>query len=123
MLWNNKEKAQALLKQKSALATITNNFFSLERDFSSFKEYLDLVKNEDISESEKKEMDRAIEALHNKAQKLEIECLFSGEADNGDCFLEINAGAGGTESHDWAEMLLRMYLRYAEKKFWLAKIL
>lgn len=48
-------------------------------------------------------------------KQLEINCLFSGEADNKECFLEIHAGAGGTESHDWAQMLLRMYLRWAEK--------
>ena len=47
--------------------------------------------------------------------KLETECLFSGEADGNNCFLEINAGAGGTESHDWASMMMRMYLRFGER--------
>lgn len=47
--------------------------------------------------------------------KLETECLFSGEADENNCFLEINAGAGGTESHDWASMMMRMYLRFGER--------
>jgi peptide chain release factor 2 len=47
--------------------------------------------------------------------KLEIECLFSGEADGNNCFLEINAGAGGTESHDWANIMMRMYLRFGER--------
>lgn len=75
-----------------------------------------MTKNEDISESEKKEMDKELEFLHKKAKQLEIECLFSGEVDENDCFLEINAGAGGTESHDWAEMLLRMYARFANAK-------
>lgn len=50
-----------------------------------------------------------------EAEKLEIECLFSGEADTNNCFLEINAGAGGTESHDWASMMMRMYLRFGER--------
>ena len=49
------------------------------------------------------------------AEKFEVECLFSGQADMNNCFLEINAGAGGTESHDWASMMLRMYLRFAER--------
>ncbi len=49
------------------------------------------------------------------AAKFETECLFSGEQDVNDCFLEINAGAGGTESHDWASMMMRMYLRFAER--------
>jgi peptide chain release factor 2 len=52
--------------------------------------------------------------LKAKAAKLELESLLSGEADANDCFLEVNAGAGGTEAQDWAEMLLRMYLRWAE---------
>jgi peptide chain release factor 2 len=49
------------------------------------------------------------------AEQFEIECLFSGEADSNNCFLEINAGAGGTESHDWALMMMRMYMRFAER--------
>ena len=49
-------------------------------------------------------------------KKIELETLLSGEADKNDCYLEINAGAGGTESQDWAQMILRMYSRWAEKK-------
>ncbi len=56
-----------------------------------------------------------LEDLNEKVAKFETECLFSGEADNNNCFLEINAGAGGTESHDWAEMMMRMYLRFCER--------
>lgn len=54
--------------------------------------------------------------LEQKAEILETECLFKHEADQNDCFMEINAGAGGTESHDWAEMILRMYTRWAERQ-------
>lgn len=53
--------------------------------------------------------------LEKQTRQLEVECLFSGEVDSNDCFLEIHAGAGGTESHDWAEMLLRMYSRFIER--------
>ncbi len=60
------------------------------------------------------ELEKELSTLAKTVKKLEIECLFSGEADNKECFLEIHAGAGGTESHDWAQMLLRMYLRWAE---------
>lgn len=55
-------------------------------------------------------------------EKFETECLFSGEADSNNCFLEINAGAGGTESHDWASMMMRMYLRFAERLKFKAEI-
>ena len=54
-------------------------------------------------------------ALRDRVQRLQLESMLSGEADHNDCFLEVNAGAGGTESQDWAEMLLRMYLRWAEQ--------
>lgn len=53
--------------------------------------------------------------ISHAVEKLEIECLFSEEADSNNCFLEINAGAGGTESHDWASMMMRMYLRFGER--------
>jgi peptide chain release factor 2 len=56
-----------------------------------------------------------LENVKTASAKLETECLFSGEADSNNCFLEINAGAGGTESHDWASMMMRMYLRFAER--------
>lgn len=61
------------------------------------------------------EAEAALKALAGKAQKLEIESLLSGEADSNDCFLEVHAGAGGTESQDWASMLLRMYMRWADQ--------
>ncbi|KAJ6644828.1 Peptide chain release factor 2 [Pseudolycoriella hygida] len=56
-----------------------------------------------------------LKKLATIAEKFETECLFSGEFDSNNCFLEINAGAGGTESHDWASIMLRMYLRFAER--------
>ena len=58
---------------------------------------------------------RDLEALKETADRLQLESVLSGEADGNDCFLEVNAGAGGTESQDWAEMLLRMYLRWADQ--------
>lgn len=61
------------------------------------------------------EAENAIFALREKAAERELESLLSGEADANDCYLEINAGAGGTEAQDWAEMLLRMYMRWAER--------
>lgn len=62
-----------------------------------------------------KEAEAALKALGQKASKMEIESLLSGEADANDCFLEVHSGAGGTESQDWASILLRMYMRFAEK--------
>jgi peptide chain release factor 2 len=63
-----------------------------------------------------KEAEQALEALLDEARKAQVETLLSGEADANDCYLEIHAGAGGTESQDWANMLLRMYTRWAERR-------
>ena len=57
-----------------------------------------------------------VKILKINAQEAKLQTLLSGEADNNDCYLEIHAGAGGTESQDWAEMLSRMYIRWVEKK-------
>ena len=61
------------------------------------------------------EAEAALQVLSRQAEKQQIESLLSGEADGNDCYLEVHAGAGGTESQDWAEMLLRMYLRWGEQ--------
>lgn len=63
-----------------------------------------------------KDAERAITALEKQARRVQIETLLSGEADGNDCYVEIHAGAGGTESQDWANMLLRMYSRWAERR-------
>ncbi len=62
------------------------------------------------------EAERAIEALHKQAARAELQTLLSGEADGNDCYIEVHAGAGGTEAQDWAEMLTRMYARWAERR-------
>ena len=62
------------------------------------------------------EAEKDLRAIRDRAASMEIESLLSGEADGNDCFLEVHAGAGGTEAQDWAEMLLRMYTRWAERR-------
>ena len=69
---------------------------------------------EEGDESIIEESESNLAVLQEKVSKLRVECLFSGEADANDCFLEVHSGAGGTESQDWAQMLLRMYMRWAE---------
>lgn len=76
---------------------------------------LALMAEEENDESLLDQIQLELKELANIAAKFETECLFSGEADPNNCFLEINAGAGGTESHDWASMMMRMYLRFAER--------
>lgn len=103
------------MQEKNYLENSLGNFKSLEQQFTDSVELLELAEAENdadmIAEAEK-----AILNLAAQFQRLELESLLSGEADANNCFLEVNSGAGGTESQDWAQMLLRMYVRWAEQK-------
>jgi peptide chain release factor 2 len=121
-LWNDRKRATELLKEKRQLEDQIKSYDSLKNtlaDNIGLAELAELENDEvmlDIVENDLKN-------LSYLAAKLEIECLFSGEADMNNCFLEINAGAGGTESHDWASMMMRMYLRFAERMKFKTEIL
>ena len=113
-MWNDQKKASAALKEKRLL----------EKTLESYDYINDgLHENIELAQMAEEEHDEDIIAqvqaelikIQVTSAKLETECLFSGEADGNNCFLEINAGAGGTESHDWASMMMRMYLRFGER--------
>lgn len=112
-LWNYKSKAQKLLKEKTYLENSINASKKLEVDLEDNIGLIILGKEED-DEQTVKEAENSLIDLAEKIRKQKTEFLFSGEADVNNCFLEIHAGAGGTESQDWVEMLLRMYLRWSE---------
>jgi peptide chain release factor 2 len=88
---------------------------TLERDFSDNMAMLELGEAEEDAEVVADAED-ALTTLQKEAAAAELQTLLSGEADGNDCFLEVHAGAGGTEAQDWAEMLLRMYMRWAERR-------
>lgn len=112
-MWNDQQKAQKILQEKDHLSYSINQYQSLQQQFNDAKELITIAEEEkNITLVE--EIETELLSLAKTLSQLESECLFSGEADNKNCFLEIHAGAGGTESHDWAQMLLRMYLRWAE---------
>lgn len=90
-----------------------DSFYTLANNFKDTVEIINLAES-DSDPSLLKEAEQNLAHIAIDAKNLEIGRLFSGEADSNDCFLEIHAGAGGTESHDWAMMLLRMYLRFCE---------
>lgn len=113
-LWNNQALAQKTLRERTHLETSLSNYRALEQSLSDTIELIELGEMEGDS-GIVLEAEAVLQALELQAKKLEVECLFAGEADANDCFVEIHAGAGGTESHDWALMLMRMYLRWAEK--------
>ncbi|WP_179947424.1 peptide chain release factor 2 [Wolbachia endosymbiont of Folsomia candida] len=112
-LWQDNQKAQKILKERSKIKNDVESFLELE---SNYNDAIDLMKSA-IDENDEEffsEVENELTKLEKLIKYKETESLFSGEADNNDCFLEIHSGAGGTESNDWAEMLMRMYVRWAE---------
>jgi peptide chain release factor 2 len=101
------------MRERTQLAQAIETQKSLER---RLREAIDLAELADAEDDEAvlHEVGRELAALEAKVERLQLESLLSGEADANDCYLQVNAGAGGTESQDWAEMLLRMYVRWAE---------
>ncbi|PCJ74131.1 MAG: peptide chain release factor 2 [Rhodobacteraceae bacterium] len=114
-LWDNPERAQKLMRERQALVDAMDNYKSLAGDLQDNVDMIELGEMEDDQEVIT-DAQNAIAKLTVLAAKLELEALLNGEVDANDTFVEINAGAGGTESCDWASMLARMYVRWAEKK-------
>jgi peptide chain release factor 2 len=101
------------MRQRTVLEKRLNEFNAFEQELDDSIGLIELAEEEDDADT-LAEAETAIRALLALAQKKQLESLLAGEADGNDCFLEIHAGAGGTESQDWAEMLSRMYSRWAE---------
>ncbi|WP_342075962.1 peptide chain release factor 2 [Yoonia sp. SS1-5] len=114
-LWDNPDAAQKLMRDRQMLVDAMASYDGIKQELSDNIELIELGEMEDDAEVVT-EAEAALTALQIKAAKKELEALLDGEADGNDTFLEINAGAGGTESCDWANMLARMYVRWAEKK-------
>jgi peptide chain release factor 2 len=112
-LWNDPERAQKLMRERQALVDKIETVEMIERDLSDNLELIGMGEAEGDSDVIA-DAEGALRALREKAAAKELEALLDGEADGNDTFLEINAGAGGTESCDWANMLARMYVRWAE---------
>ena len=114
-LWNNPEKAQKLMRERQMLADAISGFTELSQGLQDNIELIELGEMEDDQEIID-DAEASIQKIKKEAAKQELEALLNGEADANDTFLQINAGAGGTESCDWANMLARMYVRWAEQK-------
>ncbi len=103
------------MRQRQQLDKSVTDYKRLERELDDCITLIELGEAED-DEATIKEGEAALRALREDAEKRGVEALLSGEADGNDAYLEIHAGAGGTESQDWASMLLRMYTRWAERR-------
>ena len=113
-LWEKPEKAQKTMRERTHLANAIDGYRAMERELEDALTLAELGE----AEGDTKTVDEAeaqVTALRAEVSKRELESLLSGEADQNDCYLEVHAGAGGTEAQDWAEMLLRMYTRWAEQ--------
>lgn len=111
--WDSPQNAQKLMKERSRLESAFESIATLSKDLSDNLELAELAEMDDDQEL----LDAATNALilvKEVAAKAELEALLSGEVDANDCFVEIHPGAGGTEAQDWAQMLLRMYTRWAQ---------
>ena len=121
-IWNVPAKAQALGRERALLVGITGTLESVADSLAENAEMLEMAideQDEEILESVVSELDD-IEA---KVAGLEFERMFRGEVDANPCYLEIQSGSGGTEAQDWAEMLLRMYLRWIERRGWKGELI
>jgi len=113
--WKDKLSAQKILKEKNFFDNILNDFNSAIKDLENIEQLLELaIKENEIAVI--KDCEKKIYIILNQIKKVEVSCFLSGENDHLDTYLEIHAGAGGTESQDWAQMLRRMYSKWTEKK-------
>lgn len=110
--WNNPSEAERILKETKTLKIWTDGYKDAVTKIEDLEVLFDFWKEGEASEDDVKE---AFTAATKAVEDLEFKNMLSGEQDNMDCVIEINSGAGGTESDDWASMLFRMYLRYADR--------
>ncbi|WP_148284482.1 peptide chain release factor 2 [Providencia burhodogranariea] len=114
-VWNEPERAQALGKERSSLEAIVDTIDQLTQGIEDVEGLLELAIEAD-DEDTFNEAGEELEQLQAKLEQLEFRRMFSGEYDSANCYIDLQAGSGGTEAQDWASMLLRMYLRWAESK-------
>ncbi|MGR9476658.1 peptide chain release factor 2 [Rhizobium leguminosarum] len=114
-LWNDSSEAQKLMRERQQLDDGINGVKQLEQQLNDNIELIELGEEEG-DQSVVKEAEDTLKALKAEAARRQVEAMLSGEADGNDTYLEVHSGAGGTESQDWANMLLRMYTRWAERQ-------
>ena len=113
--WQNRINSSKILKEKKLYEDLTFSYEDSFKKLAEFDELYNLAIEDDNNEVQKEVLDN-IKKLKNTVKKNEIKCFLSNEADTLDCYIEIHAGAGGTESQDWANMLRRMYLKWSDNK-------
>lgn len=120
-VWDKPEYAQALGKERSDLEAVVQTIEQMSSGIAEVEELLALSQEEDDAELYEAASNDLVD-LHSKLEDLEFRRMFSGAMDSNNTYLDIQAGSGGTEAQDWAEMLLRMYLRWGESKGFKAEL-
>lgn len=113
-IWNKPEKAQTLGRTRAQLEVIVDGLTAIGSRLADAAELLEMAKS-DNDESLFAEVTHEVSEIESEVEKLELQRMFSGEMDPNNAYLEIQSGSGGTEAQDWAEMLLRMYLRFGDQ--------
>ncbi len=113
--WDDPEKSKPILKERTAISNQIDRFEAFCHEIEDCEAFLELAEEEDDEDALKEVADQ-VKALGKGIKKLSIDLMLSGEDDQNNAIVSINAGAGGTEAQDWAEMLFRMYLRWVEQK-------
>ena len=114
-VWDNPERAQKLGKERVQLEQVVSVLAGLTNDLDEYGELAELAQEEG-DQASLDEIGQTLESVDERLAELEFRRMFQGELDTSDAYLEIQAGSGGTEAQDWADMLLRMYLKWAEKR-------
>lgn len=114
-LWNDPVHAQQVMRERTRLQSRLEKIDTLQQEVADTVELVELGELEG-DESVIAEAESALTDMQKLAARAELEAFLSGEADGNDCYIEVHAGAGGTEAQDWAEMLARMYARWAERR-------
>ncbi|TQK03751.1 MULTISPECIES: peptide chain release factor 2 [Herbaspirillum] len=121
-VWNDQKRAQDLGKEKKSLEAIVHTLIKIDADLGDAKDLFEMAR-EEKDEDTIASIESDAEGLKKLVEEMEFRRMFSGQMDANNCFIDIQAGAGGTEAQDWASMLLRQYLRYCERKGFKAEIL
>src|SRR5580704_11890583 len=118
--WNNREQAQKLIDEANTLRKKVDPLLKAERQLEDFRVMVELSEGEPEAEQLKheKDLERDLAQFSKRLEEMELKVFLTGPHDKNNCIFTINSGAGGTESCDWANMLLRMYQRWAESRGW-----
>ncbi len=120
--WNDNEVAQRVLQENKSLKETLEEYESLKSLLEDIEVLIEIGLEED-DDSVERDIEKSIESMEEKLSEMKIKTLLNGEYDKNNAILSINAGTGGLDAQDWAQMLLRMYIRWSESKGYKVKLL